>query len=414
MSTLAFDPYLTWLGIPPNQRPVTHYDFLNLPEGEADAASIKKAIDLRRSFFTGQLSGEFGGAARMMLEKLEEISECMSDEKSKNAYDKMLRSSSMSSRTGYHALAPGFMLGQYELRENVAKTASGVIWRVRHTLTGKKGLLKLLPHKSSERPEVLKRFQREIQLASQLSHENLLCAIDADINGDIPYYVMGVEKMTNLEQVCRSKGVLSVPTLISYMIQAARGCEYLHWKGIIHRNLRPDNLFLDELGILKVGNYLTARAENGSYIEGEFDEQLTQDGQMLGSVDYMAPEQASSANKADHRSDIYSLGCTMFWLLTGRPAYEESSIVKKLMAHQSSPIPSLRRFRSDVPAKLDLVFQKMMAKNPTQRFQSMSEVAAALGEVKNQDSKQAVPSWAWLALGLGILLLALLLVVVNI
>lgn len=413
MSSYAFDPYLTWLGISPQQRPVSHYDFLNLPEGESSQPAIQKSIDLRRSFFQSQLSGEYGGAARMMLEKLEEISDCMSDERAKKEYDKMLKASSMSSRSMRGQVAPGFLLGQYELLEKVDKAASGILWRVQNSVTGKKGLLKMLPSKSSEQPEVLKRFQREIQLASQLSHDNLLCACDADINGEIPYYVMSVERLTNLEQLCRSRGLLPLQTVISYMIQAAKGCEYLHWKGVVHRNLRPDNLFVDQLGILKVGNYLTARTENGSYIEGGFDEQLTQDGQMLGSFDYMAPEQASSANKADHRSDIYSLGCTMYWLLTGRPVYVETSLVKKLMAHQNAPIPSLRRVRSDIPDKLDKIFQKMMAKNPAQRFQSMAEIVSALSDQQPRGKKSEIPSWVWLSIGLGIVLLVMLLIVVN-
>jgi hypothetical protein len=179
---------------------------------------------------------------------------------------------------------------------------------------------------------------------------------------------------------------------VDCIVQAARGLEYAHRQGIVHRDIKPANLLVSgrvvsgELGsathqvkVLDLGLARFAAAADGPGAVPETDTGLTHTGWVLGTADYMAPEQALNAKQADHRADVYSLGCSLYWLLTGRPLYAGQTVVEKIVAHRERPIPALRQARADVPEDLEAIFRKMVAKDPTDRYQSMTEVLAALG-----------------------------------
>lgn len=397
-----FDPYLEWLEIPLNQRPVNYYKFLGLvppstPE-EIDAACKQRRIRLQK-----EILGDHGAEAQTLLNELKIISDTLLNPVRKDAYDQKLFKKSGSVQE--LNLEPGYKIGPYKLVKLQEKSAAGSMWQAIHTITDKKCLIKILPQRLAKNSQISKRFLREIQLSSQLNHENIVCASDSDAQGDPLYYVIPCETLTSLETYCRQNGLPSVDLALDFVCQAAKGLEYLHYKGIYHRNIRPDVLFLDENNVVKVSGLLTAKAENNLLLDGDFDEQLTQDGQMLGAADYMAPEQATNASGVDARCDVYSLGCTMYWLLTGQPVYNiKNSLAEKIMAHRKAPIPVLSRVKPGIPPELDKVFQKMLAKRPEDRYKNMNEVIEAIQGVQKSISGRAIsiPAWVWIFVGAGI------------
>ena len=397
----VFDPYLEWLNIPLNQRPVNYYKFLGLIPPVSDSAEIDEACKRRRQLLQKEMLGNHGAEAQTLLNELKIISDTLLNPVRKEAYDQKLFQ-----KTGFPEvkLEPGYKIGPYELLKLRESSAAGTIWLTVNTLSGKKCLMKVLPQRMAQHSQIAKRFIREIQLSSQLHHDNIVCASDSDCQGDPLYYVIPCEALTSLDSYCRQNGVPTIDKALDFVCQAAQGLDYLHWKGICHRNVRPDVLFLDENNVVKVGSLLTAKAENNLLLDGDFDEQLTQDGQMLGAADYMAPEQATNASAADARCDVYSLGCTMFWLLTGRPVYKtQNSLAEKIMAHRKAPIPRLSQVRPGIPQALDLVFQKMLAKNPDDRYKSMKEVTEAIQNArKGLDGSVKIPAWFWAIIGIAL------------
>jgi len=168
--------------------------------------------------------------------------------------------------------------------------------------------------------------------------------------------------------------------------------EYAHENGVIHRDIKPSNLLLDSGGTVKILDMGLARVEQELHRETSAKDSLTKTGQMMGTADYMSPEQAVDARHVDRRGDIYSLGCTLFCLLTGRTVYEGDTLTERLLAHRLQPIPSLCQSRADVPAALDEVFQKMIAKSADDRHQSISEAIAHLETCHSRLQGEAGPS----------------------
>jgi serine/threonine protein kinase len=170
---------------------------------------------------------------------------------------------------------------------------------------------------------------------------------------------------------------LPVEQAVDYAVQTARGLSELHSHGVFHRNIKPHALLVDFRGNLRITNLLLAKIGEGSAIDAG-DEALTMEGESMGSIDYLPPEQAVDSSKADQRSDIYALGCSLYYLLTGQPPYPLKSSVDKLLAHRQAPIPSPRRLRSEVPAWLDASIRRMLAKKQADRYQTAADVIQAL------------------------------------
>jgi serine/threonine protein kinase len=185
-------------------------------------------------------------------------------------------------------------------------------------------------------------------------------------------YVDGHDLISHM----KANGLPGIAESIDYVSQAASGLAHAHGHQVFHRNVKPSNLMLDRQGVVKVVGMGLALLGDDADI-GEFD-QITQAGEQLGSADFMAPEQTNDSHEIDQRADIYSLGCTLYFLLTGKIPYPGKGAMEKFLAHRSAPIPSIRERRPDVPEHVDELFKKMVAKHPQDRFQTMQEVLAAL------------------------------------
>ena len=243
--------------------------------------------------------------------------------------------------------------------------------------------MKILPPSFARDRQAVLRFRREVEAAGRLKHPNVVAAVDADEDRGVHFLVMEFVEGRDLDRVVRERGPMPVAQAIDCLIQAARGLEAAHAQGIVHRDMKPANLMLDAAGtvrVLDLGLALIVDAANPfSQAPGG---RLTASGMYMGTVDFMAPEQAEDSHRADHRADIYALGCSLYYLLTGRTPFDGPTVLKRLMAHLEQPAPSLRSRRPEAPAKLEAVYQQMMAKRPEDRPATMTELITLLEECK--------------------------------
>jgi serine/threonine protein kinase len=273
----------------------------------------------------------------------------------------------------------GVVLDQYVLLEQLSSSRTGLVYKARHRLMGRMVAVKFLSPEAAASESLTARFQRAIKILSRLEHKNLLCAHEASQQNGMLYLVMEYVDGQDLRSMVKQQGPLPVATAVDYARQAATGLAYAHEQGVFHRNIKPGNLLVDRQGVVKIVGFGLAHVEGGgAFDEASLGDGLTRQGQVMGTYDYMAPEQAMDSSRVDARVDIYSLGCTLHNLLTGHAPYVVKSPVQMVLAHRSSPIPSLRASRPEVPESLDRVFQKMLAKQPEDRQASMREVIADL------------------------------------
>ncbi len=272
----------------------------------------------------------------------------------------------------------GLTLGSYLVLDEIGRGGMGRVYKAEHRRMKRLVALKVLSASAMQSPKSIKRFQREVEAAAKLNHPNIVAAYDADEENGIHYLVMEyVEGMSLADRIQQEP--LSLPTAMNYVLQIAYGLRYAHEQGVVHRDIKPANVLVTNAGVAKVLDMGLARFDEAPGDLMATDRQkLTQAGQIMGTVDYMSPEQAEDTHQADARSDIYSLGCTLYYLLIGEAPYAGDTVMRKLLAHRNQPIPSLQKQRPDVSRELDGIFQKMVAKQPAGRYQSMAEVIVAL------------------------------------
>ncbi|MHC4406198.1 MAG: protein kinase domain-containing protein, partial [Planctomycetota bacterium] len=279
----------------------------------------------------------------------------------------------------YQGKTRGLVLGNYVVLDKLGRGGMGQVYKARHKVMERVVALKVLPSEATRSERAVRRFRREMKAAARLDHPNVVLAYDADSDHGVHFLVMECVEGEDLSSVISRHGRLPIGKVLDYTIQAAKGLEYAHSQGVIHRDVKPSNLILDSSGTVKILDMGLARI---SEAVGPTDTtgagSLTGTGRAMGTVDYMSPEQADNTKGADQRADVYSLGCTLFHLLIGHTIYKRGTVVAKLLAHQQDPIPSLRDERDEVPEKLDEVCQKMVAKRPEDRYESMTEVIEEL------------------------------------
>lgn len=278
---------------------------------------------------------------------------------------------------------------QYEAIRELGKGGMGTVYVARNKLLGREEVLKVVNKSLLDRPEAIDRFLREIQSAARLQHPNVVTAYSAMRLGELLVFAMEYVPGQDLAQVARSANrPVPVPNACYYVLQAALGLQHAHEKGMVHRDIKPSNLILSQVGtkpLIKILDFGLAKLNS----ENKIDTSLTGEGTMLGTPDFMAPEQAMDAAQADIRADIYSLGCTLFFLLTGRPPFAADSLMKLLQHHQSTAAPSVDRLRPDVPDELAAVVARMLAKEPRMRYQTPAEVVKALTPFLNRGTSKA-------------------------
>jgi WD40 repeat protein len=263
---------------------------------------------------------------------------------------------------------------RYEILERLGAGGMGTVFKARHRLMDRIVAVKVMNPQLLADPTAVGRFQREVKAAAQLAHPHIVTAYDAEQTGGLHFLVMEFVEGQTLAEVVDARGPLPVHQACEYVRQAALGLHYAHQRGMVHRDIKPQNLVLTSAGEVKVFDFGLARfvSESGEPGDGSTS------GRMLGSPDYMAPEQAKDAHSADIRADIYSLGCTLYHLLTGLPPFPGRSAVEKLSAHLEKTPLEISKLRLDISDGLERIVDRMLAKDPQQRFPTPGEVAAAL------------------------------------
>ncbi len=273
----------------------------------------------------------------------------------------------------------GFFLGKYRLLSLLGRGGMSSVYLAEHIVMRRRCAIKVLPQKRVSDTSYLGRFHREAQAVASLDHPNIVRAYDvdhqADRDTDIHFLVMEFVDGQSLQELVLKSGQVPFADAADYIRQAALGLSHAHGAGLVHRDIKPGNLLVDHTGVVKVLDLGLAR-----FFSDTGDDALTiqHDEKVLGTADYLAPEQALDSHSVDARADIYSLGCTLYFLLTGSPPFTEGTLAQRLMAHQTKEPPSIESKRPDVPADLAAIVRKMMAKSPADRPASAKAVAEIL------------------------------------
>jgi serine/threonine protein kinase len=270
------------------------------------------------------------------------------------------------------------VIGNYQVLDRLGAGGMGTVYKARHRRMKRVVAIKVLSRSVGQSERFVQRFQREVEAVARLSHPHIVMAYDADEAAVGHFLVMEFVNGRDLATEVQERGPLPIPEAVECIVQAARALEYAHGQGIIHRDIKPANLLRDVSGMVKVADLGLARFHDTLGKSPEEVGALTQAGTIMGTVDFMPPEQALGLTNINHRADIYSLGCTLHFLLIGRPPYQGPTMMAILLKHREAAIPSLCAARGEVPATLDQVFERMVAKKPDERFASMAEVIRAL------------------------------------
>ena len=289
------------------------------------------------------------GSRLLTDEEIAAVTSSVSAESSSTAFGAQLVATNKLTSFQVNALLNGsddpLILGEYIVRDIVGRGGMGTVYRAVHRRMKRTVAIKVLRRDIAQADLLAKRFLREVEVAAKLCHPNIVTAYDAGEQNGISYLVSEFVEGQNLCDLVREYGPLSLPLAIDIVQQAARALEYSHGEGVIHRDIKPSNLLIDDSGNVKLLDVGLARITLPGESEIDRVSDLTTTGMIMGTINYMSPEQAQNTRLADERSDIYSLGCTLYFLITGHAPYAKGTGMERLLAHREQPIPSLSRFR---------------------------------------------------------------------
>lgn len=280
----------------------------------------------------------------------------------------------------------GFVLDQYIILEELGRGGMGRVFRAKHRTMNRIVALKILASNLLDSERALNLFLREVHTAAQLVHPNIVTAFDANQSGDRYYLVMEYIDGPNLDQLVRQQGPVSVGLACDLMRQAAMGLQCAHDNGMVHRDIKPANILVqrrgtegdDAPGLVKISDFGLARLYNPDEAEPKVSTIFTKPNTVMGTPDFLSPEQARSLHSTDIRSDIYSLGCTFYYLLTGSVPHPGGTSMEKLLRHSTDTPKPVEEFRNDVPTQVIGILHRMMRKHPEDRYQIPAELVVAL------------------------------------
>ena len=279
------------------------------------------------------------------------------------------------------------MVGQYVIIDKLGEGGMGKVYKAKQLSLNRVVALKIVRNSLLRSDTALRRFQREVRAAAKLRHPNIVHVFDADHVGDRHFLCMEYIEGIDLAKLVKSRGALPIPTACSYVRQAAQGLQHAHDHGMVHRDVKPGNLLVaaDAKGqysarnVVKILDMGLARAPSGESDGSNVSTDLTRTGTVIGTPDYMSPEQAKNSSSVDRRSDLYSLGCTFYHLLTAEIPFPIGTPVEKLLQHQMDAARPVQQLRPDIPHEVATIVHCLLAKRPEDRFQSAGAVAKALG-----------------------------------
>jgi WD40 repeat protein/tRNA A-37 threonylcarbamoyl transferase component Bud32 len=274
-------------------------------------------------------------------------------------------------------------LGNYRLVDVIGQGGMGQVYKALHERMNREVAIKVLPPLAAMDKGLVARFHREVQVAAKLHHPHIVTAYDADEANGLHFLVMEYMPGRDLARVVEEEGPLPVDRALDYILQAARALAYAHGEGILHRDVKPANLLVDDAGHVKVLDMGLARLEAS--------DGLTVSGEVLGTAATMAPEQSDDVHAVDERTDVYGLGCTLFYLMGGRHMYEGDSALQVLVAHASKPIPKLRDVCPEASPDVEQFFEGLVQKDKTHRYPGMQAVIDAVEALLGGHAPQAPP-----------------------
>jgi serine/threonine protein kinase len=281
------------------------------------------------------------------------------------------------------------VLGSYTILGELGRGGMGRVYKAVHRTLRQVRALKVLNKSESRNPLVVARFQREARIVAALHHPHIVRIFEFEQDADrgLYYFVMEYVDGGSVARILKRQGKLPWQQAAEIALQVALGLAEMHKHGMVHRDIKPSNILIDKLGSAKLADLGLARHEGDGT-----DTQLTATGAVMGTIDYMSPEQIVDARKVDIRSDLYALGCTLFHMLAGRVPFHEGSAYQKIQQQISDPLPEVGPFAPDVPFQLVLILNRLTEKDPANRYQTPEELIAELepltGEAAQTDNLQ--------------------------